>query len=398
MGLKGEISLDTSIPGHEKISEGSNVLLQPQPDTLVPIPWAGQTRDPEIQKNRIGLVLCESVWPGTMLPQAECPRYLARQQIERLGNLEYKIRAGVELEFMLYNTSTNKLVEEEPGNFLRSDTWDQLEDVFIEINQALCQMGIYAEASHVEYLPSQFEISLRPELGIKSADDAFVAKDAIRQIFHRRRQPIQPIFMAYCCKNPFGNAFHFNVSLEDEHGKKTFYDELDDQRLSSLSRNFLAGLIAHAPVMTAVLCPTLNCYRRLNQSSVANKADWGIGNRHTAYRCINTDPKSTRIEARVPSGSANPYLVTAAIIAAGIDGIERKLECPAAVDPGAHELPATLEKAVALLEMDTCFTKSLGSEFVKWFLQSKKKEMSVFDDIQDDEAALEAEVAYYKRI
>ncbi len=401
LGLQGEILADpTKIPTAGK-RNGGNVLLQPQPDTLAPVPWAGFVGDQK--KYRVGQVLCETVWPESGQPQRECPRYIAREQLQQLEQLGYQLRSSFEIEFMLFDKETSKPVFQ-TGQFFKTSTWDRYEHIILEINESLREMGVRCEANHIEYVAGQFEITVNAEVGIKAADDAFLVREAVRQIFQRRLPGVDVIFMAKLGPMPYGNGLHYNFSLEKKGGETNlFYDEDDSDKLSSVARQWLAGQIKHGGAMLALQCPTFNCFRRLHVVFQADLANWGIDNRNSAFRICNQSPRSTRIESRMPSGAANPYLVLATTAAAGIDGLKQKLVCPKEMDPDAVVLPETILEALEELEKDDIMVNALGREFVAWYGMLKRDaELKALGGQHDlgatDPNKLQKEWDYYKTV
>ena len=163
--------------------------------------------------------------------------------------------------------------------------------------------------------------------------------------------------------------------------------------MSDLERHWIAGLIKHSRAMTAFCCPTANCYRSIHRFQTPHENDWGVNDRLATYRAMKSDRLATYVENCLPTGVANPYLVLACTVAAGIDGISNRLDIPPARKEGAKELleyrrkhipkkegaaeesyvPWTMEEAIGCLEHDDALKKALGAEFVRWFLQSKRE-------------------------
>ena len=177
-------------------------------------------------------------------------------------------------------------------------------------------------------------------------------------------------------------------------------DPAKSSNMSYIYRYWIGGLIKHTNAL-AVLCnPTPNCFRRLHTDWAPSKADWGIDNRMTTFRAKNQGPDGTYLESRLPSSACNPYIVAAATIAAGLDGIENKIE-PPEMGPAAEDsnsvIPPYAECIIALKE-DAVLVKALGEEFVEWWIGMKQHEIKRFCDvavgnISDED--LEAERNYY---
>ena len=202
----------------------------------------------------------------------------------------------------------------------------------------------------------------------------------------------------------FGNGHHYSHSLwfsaasnveENEAVKNAFYDPNAENCLSTVARHWLAGLIRHAPALTALCSPTVNCYRRLHVPWSPDFSDWGLDDRMAAFRVKAGHREATYIENRIPGGSSNPYLVLAATVAAGIDGIVNKLECPAPKSDSSvfAKLPESLPEALEALENDDVMRKSLGEEFIRWFAEAKREsEISKISQIVDETGRADIEV------
>ena len=171
-----------------------------------------------------------------------------------------------------------------------------------------------------------------------------------------------------CC-----NGLHFNFSLRHSSDRTdAFTSGRDPSRLSDLAYHWLAGLLEHSAALSTLCNPTVNCYRRLHNEWTAGLAYYDLDDRHAAFRVRNTTPEAF-VESRIPSGAANPYLVVAAHVAAGLDGLSRRLRCPARRDlERCERLPKTLELGLRALEGDEVMVRVLGEEFVQAFCFIKR--------------------------
>jgi len=167
---------------------------------------------------------------------------------------------------------------------------------------------------------------------------------------------------AYCSR------MHANGSLWI--GDKNAFHDPETRGLSAVFRHWSAGLIKHAGALTALLCPTVNCYRGLHTEFSPSYADCGLENRHSMLRVVMISPRTTYIENRLPTCAANPYIIIAATVAAGIDGLVNHLEVP--VDT-KQKLVSTLPEALVALEADKVMCEALGEEFIRWFLAVKRE-------------------------
>jgi glutamine synthetase len=209
-----------------------------------------------------------------------------------------------------------------------------------------------------------------------------------------------------------GNGAHFNCSIWDAAGSTNlFVDTSKDDGVSDFLRHWVAGLLKNADAITALLNPTVNCYRRLHGPWAPSHAAWGIDDRYATFRVKNFGGGSssalTWLENRLPSGLANPYLALAANIAAGLDGVLNKLELPTAASGGGHEkgprILSDLEESLKALEASTVMRAALGDEFVDYFCCLKRegdiKQLPKSDiAIEDDVEAFKEEVELYGRL
>uniref|UniRef100_A0A0B7AMC1 Lengsin n=1 Tax=Arion vulgaris TaxID=1028688 RepID=A0A0B7AMC1_9EUPU len=176
------------------------------------------------------------------------------------------------------------------------------------------------------------------------------------------------------------NGFHFNHSLWTTTGENAFVDTSKPNKLSELGSHWLAGLVEHAPGMTAFCNPTINCYRRIGQPFAPSFADWSCHGRLETFRLKVENGDNVYIESRLPTSACNPYLVVICTIAAGLDGVKRKLPLPQAFTKTCH-LPTDLESALQVLEADTVLTEAMGAKLVEYFAHSKRTyELKPFAD------------------
>ncbi|GFS24232.1 glutamine synthetase [Elysia marginata] len=213
-----------------------------------------------------------------------------------------------------------------------------------------------------------------------------------------RRKGFTPEFIACVdLKELNHSGFHFNFSLWDRDGINVFVDPVNPDQLSQFGRHWLAGLIEHAPALTALCSPTVNCYRRHHTESAPNFVNWAIERRYTTFR-VKIDPgNNVYLENRIPSSACNPHLVMACTVAAGMDGVRRKLTLPKQMDK-TKRLPESLEEALDALEADTVLAEILGPKMVELFIFTKRKfELEHFKSLGmlPDEEMLVEEKEYY---
>ena len=342
-----------------------NMKVVPCPDTLHALPWVtpGQLG--------VGEVLCETRWLGNT-PQEMCPRYMARQQLERMRDHDYMLTSGFEVEFVLTDPE-GKEPFSNGHNAFSNYKLSILEPFLYDVDSYLSGGGMDVEAIALEYANGQVELATNTSEGILAADTTFNLKEALKEICAQKRQ--KATFMTKPFSGEMSNGLHFNHSVYNSAGHNVFYDATADDRLSDIARHWLAGLIAHAGALTAICSPTVNCYRRLHQPFSPDHADWGIDDRFSAFRMKNNTEKRTYIENRLPGGSANPYLVMAATVAAGMDGVVRKLKCPdqRVNKADAARLPDSLAQALKELQDDCVMVEALSEPFVRWFVRVKSE-------------------------
>ncbi|XP_046584791.1 lengsin-like [Haliotis rubra] len=205
---------------------------------------------------------------------------------------------------------------------------------------------------------------LRPDDGIKSADACIVLKNGILEMGDEKDYTIS--FNAMQESGTMG--MHFNHSLWSIcEGINIFHNPDERHGLSALGKHWLGGLMKHAKALTALWCPTANCYNRLHEQDRPGLIYWSteIG---AACVKVKTSETGTYLENRIPSSISNPYITLAATIAAGLDGIDKKLECPPVDQRSSDALPSTLSQALYELQIDTDMVNNLGKEFVEWFV------------------------------
>ena len=340
-----------------------NGLLRPMSDTGRLLPWAGAGR------HRVFEYMCEMHWlRPSPHPQLQCPRYVARSQLDRLSALGLRLKSGFEYEFYVVD-SAGEPVFDGPDIFT-SLALSKCEADLCDLESQLIQSGVDIDSFNCEYGAGQFELVGRPTDGVSSADDAVVTKEGVKEFFQQRG--LRATFMT----NPFisssSSGLHFNHSLwRVDSGENVFYDSSRDDNLSPTAGYWLAGLVKHAGALTALCSPTVNCYRRLRSPWTPRTANWDIDDRSTSFRVKNVDVGGTFVENRLPSSSSNPYLVLAATVAAGIDGVINKLDRPPQGDTKASTLPMTLSEALQCLQTDESMVELLGQEFVDWFVRIK---------------------------
>ena len=347
--------------------------LQPDFGTLRRIPWLPGT----------ALVLCDVLWEDGS-PVVASPRQVLRAQVERARAAGFEPMFGTELEFYLLKESYaeahakhfRELTPSVPyilDYHVLATTYD--EPLIRQIRNGMVGAGIRVESSKGEAWPGQHEINFRFGDAVRAADEHVVYKNGAKEIAELNGCSIT--FMAKPDHTWIGNSCHIHASLWRDGGN-VFADE--DGPFGS----FLAGWIACAKELALFLAPNVNSYKRFVAGSWApTTLAWGHDNRTCGYRLVGHGP-AYRVESRIPGADANPYLAIAALIAAGLHGIERGLEAPPALEGNAYEsdverFPSTLREAIAELERGTVARAAFGDEVVEHYLNYGRTEQRLFD-------------------
>lgn len=372
--LLGQLGFDVQA----RVAPGSGYLeergfpdsrIRPDLSTYAVLPWADKT----------ARVLCEPYFQDGA-PAMAAPRLVARRQLDELEKLGYRLFSGFEYEFYVVDALTRQ--PPFPGIQIFATLRNSFDEAFVyQILRDMSAVGVDIITSNAEYGPGQMEINFAPAAGIRAADDAFTFKNGVKEIAQRRGK------MASFMTKPYGdqsaNGCHYHHSLmEIASGKNAFTASGGAAELNDVMRWWLGGLIAHAPALVAFAAPTVNCGKRYKLFSFApTNATWGVENRTVGFRMKSLGTGAAHIENRLPGGASNPYLVLASTVAAGIDGLRRKLEPPAMV-PGiaygledVQNLPTRLEWSLTALEHDEVLRAALGDEFIQLFTAVKRFEV-----------------------
>jgi glutamine synthetase len=373
-GLLG-LDVQAGVPagtGYMEERHFADQLIFPDLSTVRPVPWVDET----------AAVICEPRWYSGE-PAKASPRWLARQMVERLQRLGYELRAGFEYEFYL----VTRWGDERKPVFNNIEIFWTLNNNFDpqlmrKLLDNLGESGVDIITANAEYGPGQFEINYAPKVGISAADTAFIFRNSVKELAQNDHYLASFMTKPYTDHSASGCHFHHSLVQRDT-GANAFYDEKADDRLSALARHWIAGILIHAPALTAIGAPTINCAKRYRVNSFAPmNATWGYEDRTAAVRVKGGAGDRMHIEDRMPCAASNPYLVMAAVLAAGLDGIERQLVPPppttrvAYLDEEAPKLPTTLDAALEAFEADEALRAYLGDEFVTLYLAVKRHEIA----------------------
>jgi len=309
------------------------------------------------------------------------PRYILKKLVNKFNELNYRPIVGVELEFYLINADKKPL---EGGLHCYSHRRAvELEDILGEIRNNLESVGIDVEATHVEYGPGQIEVILEHGDALEIADKIIIAKSIIKEVSKKRG--FIATFMPKPWEKESGSGIHIHQSLWDLNLQKNIFQEN-----SILAKQYLAGLTSTLSEFMFFSAPSINAYKRFSVNSFAPTSEsWGVDNRTVAVRSLLSDSKSSRIEQRLGSSDANPYLAIAASLAGGIYGISNKINLEEGSSENAYTqnnklLPRNLEEAIAKLEKGEIAKEYFGEEFIKLFTKLGKHEIKLYEEAITD--------------
>ena len=322
--------------------------------------------------------------------EALCPRGVLRKVIERASKHGFNVSAAFEYEFFMFNETPDSVREKNyknlnpitPGYFgysmLRNSVHSELYHEILQLSQ---DMDFPIEGLHTETGPGVIEAALDHDKAGNAADKAALFKTFIK--VWAQRKDMMATFMAKWSKELPGQSGHIHISLSDDSGQSVFFDAEKEFNMSDTQRHFLAGQQRYMPEFLAMTSPTINSYSRMVPGMWAPlDATWGVENRTTALRVIPGSAKSQRLEYRLGSADANPYLALAAALASGLCGVEKKLEPSPRVEGNAYQqahpkelsLPQTLWQAAGRLRESEAAIDMFGVEFVEHFAASREWE------------------------
>jgi glutamine synthetase len=349
--------------------------LEPDLATLRRVPWHEAT----------ALILCDVVWHDGS-PVAPSPRQILKAQVEKAHALGFDAMFGSELEFYLLRESYAEAHAKGYRDLTPSVPYildyhilaSGYDEPFLrEVRNSMAAAGMRVESSKGEAWPGQHEINFRYADAVKTADDHVIYKTGIKEIAYQRGMSVT--FMAKPDHTWIGSSCHIHSSLWQD-GKAAFAGESD------LFKHYLAGQIACAAELAVFFAPSINSYKRFAAGSWApTTLAWGYDNRTCGYRVVGHG-SSLRAETRIPGADANPYLAFAALLAAGLYGIENTLELGPAFEGNAYEsdverFPNAMRDAIAALENGTVARTLFGDEVIDHYLNYARTEQRLFDGV-----------------
>jgi len=379
--IDGQIMFDgSSIEGFTRIEE-SDMLLLPDLDTFQVFPWNSD-------HGKVGRLICDIGNPDGSAFDG-CPRAALKRVVAKAKTMGYTMMAGPEAEFFLFQRNGDGLPiaqTHDTGGYFDLSPRDLGEEARRDIALVLEAMGFEVEAAHHEVAPGQHEIDFKYEEAVHTADAIVTFRFVVKKV--ALMLGLHATFMPKPIAGVNGSGMHTHQSLFTDDGVNAFYDPNAPHQLSQVARSYIGGLLSHARALAAVTNPLVNSYKRLvpGYEAPVNVA-WSEKNRSPMIRVPARRGIGTRCEVRMPDPSCNPYLALAGMLAAGLDGIERDLDCGPPVNRNIFDmsqrekrrlkivqLPANLDEALQFLRQDRVLRGAFGDHIFEHFLFNKQRE------------------------
>ena len=359
----------------------SDMFAIPDPDSLIQLPW----------NKEVGW-LASDLWMNGK-PVDASPRVMLKKQIKKLSELGYSMKSGVECEYFLISPDGNAIADNRDTQ--SKPCYDQSSlmrryELIKEICDCMIEMGCGPYQNDHEDANGQFEMNWDYSDCLKTADRHTFFKFMVKTI--AEKHDLRATFMPKPFENLTGNGCHAHISLWK--GKKNiFLDQHDKLGLSKIAYNFLGGIMRHASSLSTFFNPTINSYRRINAAPTKSGATWSpssisyTGNNRTHMIRV---PDPGRFELRLMDGSANPYLLQASVLAAGIEGLSKRINpgkplfCNMYEDykkyPNLSKLPNELKDSLDKIENNKEMNKAFGKEVIKSYVKLRTSELKDFND------------------
>jgi glutamine synthetase len=352
-----------------------DLRVEARMETLTRLPWEQDT----------AWCLGEIASDDPMYPYS--PRALLERVVASYCKLGLVPMVGPEVEFYLLRQDADGSFQPCFSQLSMVYTTGSRSDPAVMVRTLLemaQRLGLHPLAATSEFSPGQFEITLLHSTALDAADRAFRFRTMVKEVAHRGG--LLATFMGKPLEEESGSGLHLHVSLHDEQHTNLFEQPEEEAGISILARQYVAGVLAHAPGLMAILAPTINAYKRLVPNSfVPLAATWGLDNRTVFVRVPPARGKHTRLEVRGADASANPYLATAAVLLAGLDGIRRQLVPLPMVEgdvsgafPAGEELPGSLDTSLSALRADHYLVEALDPGLVEVLCAVKESELRRF--------------------
>ncbi|XP_059691797.1 lengsin isoform X2 [Gavia stellata] len=347
-----------------------DIILNPDLSTFRILPWTEQT----------ARVICDSF---TVLgnPLMTSPRHIAKKQLSQLQDNGFSLHSAFIYEFCIYGIT--EVVNSKTISFPAATILNNHDQTFIqELVEGMYYAGANIESFSSSSGPGQMEITFHPAFGIDAADSAFTFRTGIKEVAKKYNY-----IASFFSESGFYNSGALSHSLWDLNGQKNlFSDGYGVEELSDIGKNWLSGLLAHTAAISCLMAPTTSCRKPYSKYSKESKetvnAKWAYNDNSCAFNVKCHGGKGTHIENKLSSATANPYLVLAATIAAGLDGVKRGLRYDDMLQEENHtadlkhsSVPLKLEDALVALEKDSCIKEALGETFIRYFVAMKHYEL-----------------------
>ncbi len=375
----------SSVEGFARIHE-SDLYLKPDPSTYSIIPWLNSA------EGNTARLICDIYRPDGS-PFSGDPRFILKKVLKKARDMDLEYNTGPEPEFFLFKNDAQGLLPMDSDGYFDLTT-DKAHTIRREITAALEMFGIDVEASHHEVAPGQHEIDFKHDNALTTADRLLTLRVTVKSV--AQRHGLKASFMPKPIMGINGSGMHVHQSLFHTKTKKNvFYDPKNRYNLSKRAFYFIAGQLHHVKGMMAVICPTVNSYKRLVAGFEAPVyISWARINRSALIRVpkwFEDKTNSARIELRCPDPACNPYLAFAVMLAAGLDGIEKKIKLADPVEEDLYKfdeeklvtrkidtLPSSLYEAIIELKNNKLMREVLGEHLYKRYLNIKTREWNEF--------------------
>lgn len=383
--INGEIQFDgSSIAGFVRMEE-SDMYLKPDLSTFEIFPWRPH-------QGKVARMICD-IYKADGTTFESDPRAALKKVIEEANELGYSLKLGPEFEFFLFHTDENgdpTTITHDKAGYFDLGPIDLGENVRRDMVLTLEDMGFEIQASHHEVAPGQHEIDFESSEALKAADNIVTFKLVVKVI--AQKHGLHATFMPKPIYGTSGSGMHCNLTLFDKEGNNVFYDKEDELKLSKTAYYFIGGLLKHAKAITAITNPTVNSYKRIVAGYEAPvHIGWSTSNASPLVRIPSVKGNNTVLELRSPDPSCNPYLTTAAILKAGIDGIKNEVLPPKMMNKNELKermdilgsntiLPTNLKDALLELANNNVIKEALGGVYES-YMKAKEIEWNEYSSI-----------------
>jgi len=373
---------NNTVQGYEFTSWNSgygDMVMVPDMSTLRVAPWLPGS-----------VIVTTDLRSASDAEIAQSPRSILKAQIARLANLGFEAFVGTELEFIVFDDSYRDAFAQGYKQLTPSADYNvdydllastRIEPLLRDIRNSMDQAGMYCEGVKGECNFGQQEISFLFDTALRTCDNHSVFKSGAKMIADAHGKSLT--FMSKFNERD-GNSCHIHLSLRGADGSAVFADESDPRGMSPLFKSFLAGQLAHTSELTLLYAPQINSYKRFVEGSFAPTAiAWGLDNRTLSFRVVGRG-SGMRVENRVPGGDVNPYLATAAMIAAGISGIEQGLSLEDVTEGNGYtadkpRVATSLRESAELFERSDFAREAFGGDVVDHYVTYARTEIRAFE-------------------